>query len=68
MQPRLFRPLETRNIVQVRASTHGRKCFLLNRFSLGVVVWMNGSQVKVANGVNGIPCELPQQLTNMLQP
>lgn len=50
LQPGVFRPLEARKIVQVRASSHGRKCFLLNRFSLGVVVWMNGSQVKVAKG------------------
>lgn len=50
MQPGLFRPLEVRKIVQVRGSSHGRKCFLLNRFSLGVVLWMNGSQVTVAKG------------------
>lgn len=30
-------------------------------------MWMNGSQVKVSNGVNGIPCELPQQLTTKLK-
>lgn len=50
LQPGLFRPLETRKIVQVWASSHGRKCFLLNRFSLGMMVWMNGSQLKIAKG------------------